>query len=63
MDDRDLEAYFAEKEWSIAFREERAAKTGEYFSSTNLPLSQYSRKTLEGLDQGIYRHQLASIER
>ena len=59
----ELETYFAEKGWTIAFRESRPARQGEFFAFKDLGLSDFSLRVLDGFDQGLYQHQREGISR
>jgi DEAD/DEAH box helicase domain-containing protein len=59
----ELETYFAEQGWTIAFRESRPARQGEFFAFHDLGLSDFSLRVLDGFDRGLYQPQREGIRR
>lgn len=63
MNEDQLDTYFHDTGWNIAFREERPARPAEFFRVDDMGLCGASRNALSAFDKGIYRHQREGIIR
>ncbi len=60
---KNLQKYLADNNWKITHNEILPSKKGEYFSITDLSLSNNSRLYLSSYPKGIYKHQKVAIEK